>query len=842
MIGRSLLRFDRMVVAVCLCFLAAGCGDAESDVLVVYDTPVPTFSLTPVTPAPPPVALYVSGRVLLPNSAFTAAPTFWGRLTGSFAGPADALYSSTVTEVPRNFTVQLVRVKASDIVDGKVPLGLPVIGEAYTNDYGQYQLDLPWNTDENTCRYMVQVVKDTALDAIPVTRAFVHRLDGEVQVSFESEAALRVIAETAGSSGLCDFTPKDIQRVLDAVDQMEESIPCLDIAGCNQAATDLARANDGVRAALQTGGGPSTALSTAIDAAQTTIPVADGSRFPTSGMIEIDLERIAYTGKSGNTLTGAIRHSQGTEVAVHDAGAIVNFLVATSPTATRTATSTQTLRASSTATVTVTATPTPTVRGTDTATVTVTATRTPVSSATVTSTRTHTDTPTITLTPSLTATRTETGTVTLTPTVTLTATQTSTRTVTPTFTPSPTPSPKPGCGDSTVNPSLGEECDDGMKCLGGPNGGVACSTNADCGAGVDCRPVGGDGCSANCTTESTRMFNLKEGTSVEPQSYAGAVTAAVGQVLLNMQGTFSLVTGKALTQDVRDPNGNLLFRAGEMPVVSRTADYNFPPIDYQGSICACPAPVEEPAFGPGNTAQGVINCSAAGVPFDTVKVQQDHRLGVVPTDLTSQQCEAQGGKVDTNHEGVVVCNGPETAALSGSAGGTGSALIVLKQKLALIFEPCSTNPCTPQALAGAAVLPTRLTTETEIGALYHAGNVASGAGSTILGPYEGTKAKCSKKNGYTDGCDATKGEQCFDKDTDALCTSNTQTTKCQCLYSCGSAPCPTTVTGNNFDCTALKNNPTGGLDGASLVSTVIMIDAVGAPDAVTTITFLPDEP
>lgn len=824
MIGRSLLRFDRMVVAVCLCFLAAGCGDAESDVLVLYDTPVPTWSPTPVTPGPVPVARYVSGRVLLPNSAFASAPTFWNRLTGPFAATADALYSATVTEVPRNFTVQLVRVHAGDIAEGKVPAGLPVLAEAYTNDYGQYQLDLPLNTGENTCRYMVQVVKDTALETIPVTRGFVYRLNGEVQVSYVSEAAVRLIAEKAGASGFCDFIPADIQRVLDAVNQMEESIPCPDIAACNQQATDLARANDGVQAALQMGSGPATALSSGIDAVQTTIPVADASRFPSSGMIEIDQERVVFTGKSGNTLTGVVRHVQGTEVAVHDAGAVVNFLVATSPTATRTPTRTQTPLASSTSTVTITATRTATPNNTHTATFTVTPTFTLASS------------------PTATGTRTETGTVTNTPTITQTPTQTLTRTVTPTFTPSPTNTPKPGCGDGTPNPSLGEECDDGMQCLGGATSGLACKTDADCGAGIQCRPAGGDGCAANCTNESTRTFKLKEGTSVDPQSYAGAVTAAVGQVLLNMKGSFSLVTGKVLNQDVKDPNGNLLFKAGEMPVVSKTADYNFPPIDYQGSICACISAVEDPTFGTGNTAQGVINCSATGVPFDTVLVTQDHRVGAVPADLSEQQCLAQGGRLDTNHGAPTVCNGPETATFSGTSGGPGSAYIMLKQKLALIFQPCSTNPCTPEALAGADVLATRLVTGTEQGGLFHAGNVASGPGSTILGPYEGTLAKCSKKNGYTDGCDAAKGEQCFDKETDALCTSNSQTNKCQCLYSCGSAPCPTTATGSNFSCTALQNNPAGGLDGAALVSTVIMIDGSGAPDAVTTITFIPDTP
>ena len=53
--------------------------------------------------------------------------------------------------------------------------------------------------------------------------------------------------------------------------------------------------------------GPSGKLLEEIDASQTTIPLIDGSFFPTSGTIYIDNEIISYTGRHNNTLTGAIR-------------------------------------------------------------------------------------------------------------------------------------------------------------------------------------------------------------------------------------------------------------------------------------------------------------------------------------------------------------------------------------------------------------------------------------------------------------------------------------------------------------------------------------------------------
>jgi hypothetical protein len=72
----------------------------------------------------------------------------------------------------------------------------------------------------------------------------------------------------------------------------------------------------------------SSTLASAITATDTSIPLVNASCFPSSGTIKIDNEIITYTGKTGNTLTGAHRGSQGTTAAAHAAGATVSTVVA----------------------------------------------------------------------------------------------------------------------------------------------------------------------------------------------------------------------------------------------------------------------------------------------------------------------------------------------------------------------------------------------------------------------------------------------------------------------------------------------------------------------------------
>ena len=69
-------------------------------------------------------------------------------------------------------------------------------------------------------------------------------------------------------------------------------------------------------------------LASAINSSVTTIALTDASTYPESGNITIDSEKILYTGKSGNTLTGCTRGYASTTAAAHDQYAAVTYNVA----------------------------------------------------------------------------------------------------------------------------------------------------------------------------------------------------------------------------------------------------------------------------------------------------------------------------------------------------------------------------------------------------------------------------------------------------------------------------------------------------------------------------------
>jgi len=68
---------------------------------------------------------------------------------------------------------------------------------------------------------------------------------------------------------------------------------------------------------------PVTTTTQAVSLTDTTIYVASKNDFPTSGVVEIDQERIIYTGGTSTTLTGCSRGAYGTTAAVHDSGVTV---------------------------------------------------------------------------------------------------------------------------------------------------------------------------------------------------------------------------------------------------------------------------------------------------------------------------------------------------------------------------------------------------------------------------------------------------------------------------------------------------------------------------------------
>jgi hypothetical protein len=64
--------------------------------------------------------------------------------------------------------------------------------------------------------------------------------------------------------------------------------------------------------AVRTDWGAKTTLLADITASQTSFELSDASRFPASGTILIDDEKISYTSKSGNVLNGLTRGASGT--------------------------------------------------------------------------------------------------------------------------------------------------------------------------------------------------------------------------------------------------------------------------------------------------------------------------------------------------------------------------------------------------------------------------------------------------------------------------------------------------------------------------------------------------
>jgi hypothetical protein len=68
-------------------------------------------------------------------------------------------------------------------------------------------------------------------------------------------------------------------------------------------------------------------LATAINSSVTTIALTDGATYPTAGTIQIDSEKITYTGRSNNTLTGCVRGAESTTAASHDQYTLVSYYV-----------------------------------------------------------------------------------------------------------------------------------------------------------------------------------------------------------------------------------------------------------------------------------------------------------------------------------------------------------------------------------------------------------------------------------------------------------------------------------------------------------------------------------
>ncbi|MBI1815023.1 MAG: hypothetical protein HYR72_08605 [Deltaproteobacteria bacterium] len=240
------------------------------------------------------------------------------------------------------------------------------------------------------------------------------------------------------------------------------------------------------------------------------------------------------------------------------------------------------------------------------------------------------------------------------------------------------------CGDAVVD--SGEDCDDGGTCPSGDHAGARCPASVtdgvDCGADIVCKPAGGDGCAANCTTETRRTFAYAPGTT-----FSRIQGAALGL-------TFPILGSQVLTTSSHpDANGNYA-------VVIKADDVHIQPIKVgsPGNLCACvrgqavktcgggptgrqctfdqhicDGKNEGPCLfihGPGNSASGKIGCGVNGLSPIDVDLTQDHNIRFSDP---SADCTGPGQIEDHVDEGA--CNGAVQVTTSGD-GPAGSALLL----------------------------------------------------------------------------------------------------------------------------------------------------------------------
>lgn len=298
------------------------------------------------------------------------------------------------------------------------------------------------------------------------------------------------------------------------------------------------------------------------------------------------------------------------------------------------------------------------------------------------------------------------------------------------------------CGDGTVD--AGEECDDGGICIGGATAGQSCTSDEQCGlsndgvcvGGIDsfrgcstdddceggecvrCKTFGGDGCAANCTTETSIDFPLRRGALASAGPVAGGVCVggdnAGGACTADAQclgissgfclaGSTASVFGPFISLPL-DLSGATKIQAGKagadgiIPVSMRASDVSLPRIPVSTIACACvrgavsstcggvtfykngdqapdcspgfdnPAdcagrglPPCAPVHGPGNTASGVVGCN--GLTPNRVDFDLD--------------CVGAAGQP------------PEVPVIALSeAGGPGSAFMILSAAIGTVVGSC----------------------------------------------------------------------------------------------------------------------------------------------------------
>ncbi len=413
------------------------------------------------------------------------------------------------------------------------------------------------------------------------------------------------------------------------------------------------------------------------------------------------------------------------------------------------------------------------------------------------------------------------------------------------------------CGDGICHTP--EQCDVGGVCAGGANNGERCSSLAECPDGT-CAAVGGAAipdeatatCSANCTIETVRTADFAPGTSAIVQTTGFAVPVA-------LTGSQTFRTGAARADDTVGLDGEVTFRANDLPVVSGVDDLRIDPAIVPSLVCACVRGVEVPAFGPNNSLAGFISCNERVDNIDYV-LEQDHRTDPLegfavnpdcslPADpdcndvveltdgVSSAPCR-EGAEPEcslvqedpddpiASHPGV--CNSGRNLLVSGD-GPEGSAFMFINIAIGLLSDAGSCNmdianqsPC-PEPSYGPDCIPCTaddddlgvpqtnpITTGTARAQIYNAINIAGGFIA------QGSSTPCTDDTQCGSTCGAP--ETCIQ-------TDPMDSTSGVCSTRCGGSRCITVQQGQPFDCDGLLNTDTGGLSGGSLAVSFPAIDS-----------------